>query len=48
MNFVCNNCPNRSVKSITQVTLETAQEPSQGKDHTVEGAMDEAEEDLED
>lgn len=25
--FVCNNCPNRTVKGITQVTFETAKEP---------------------
>lgn len=27
VNFVCNNCPNRTVKAITQVNLEIVKEP---------------------
>jgi hypothetical protein len=26
--FVCNNCPNRTVKSIAQISLEPARDPS--------------------
>jgi hypothetical protein len=27
--FVCNNCPNRTVKSIAQISLEPARDPNQ-------------------
>lgn len=27
IHFVCNNCPNRTVKAITQVTLEPVKNP---------------------
>ena len=34
--FICNNCPKRTVKAITQVTLEPAHDP----DHEELGAIE--------
>lgn len=42
--FVCNNCPNRTVKAITQVTLETPKDPEQDEFAAIVGE-DEPEED---
>jgi hypothetical protein len=44
--FVCNNCPNRTVKAITQVSLEPVRDPDAEEPGMIEG--EEPEEDDED
>jgi hypothetical protein len=46
--FVCNNCPNRTVKAITQVSLEPARDPDAEETGALEAAFAEEEEDIED
>ncbi len=47
--FVCNNCPNRTVKSIAQVQLEAPRDPNSVEGSgAIEGAFDDEEETEED
>ncbi|MBS1715358.1 MAG: hypothetical protein JST30_13595 [Armatimonadetes bacterium] len=41
VSFVCNNCPNRTVKAITQVTLETVRDPDQEAIGAIESDIEE-------
>ncbi len=43
VNFVCNNCPNRTVKAITQVTLEVAKDPEANETGAIDMDMSEDE-----
>lgn len=43
--FVCNNCPNRTVKAITQVTLEVAKDPEADELGAIAADVDEDDED---
>lgn len=42
--FVCNNCPNRTVKAITQVTLEVPKDPEAEEPALLAAEADDAEE----
>jgi len=44
--FVCNNCPNRQIKNITQVTLEPTAVRSEGDDIAAVDDLGEDEEEL--
>lgn len=46
--FVCNNCPNRTVKAITQVSLEPVRDPDHDEALTADDAFDDDDEDTED